>query len=315
MLSHVLSALEGQRPRVDEVVVVDTGGRICQKETRVMTSSFSSMNIRYRVLSHSSASAARNYGIICSTGDILAFLDDDSVPEPGWVRAITKAVKAGPFWFRGQCVDVSENNTILHKFYLFYKELIGREYTRQWSSYGSRKGYKMVDRIQAGNFFVSRDVLTNMHPVFDEHLFPFIAEEIDLSLRIRQSGHQIFYVPKAKIRHYFLRLGYRNIVLYSAFWYGRAETIFTNRSRRSIAALGAFGRTISDQIQKKKKMSFRDLLRKGYVLFRTKYSQGVLYNCVFLFICISYFLFLRCGTVYGACEYFWRSYVSKEKSV
>jgi GT2 family glycosyltransferase len=261
------------------------------------------MNTRYRKLSHSSASGARNYGIKCSTGDILAFLDDDSVPESGWVQAIQRAVKVGPFWFRGQCIDASESNTIAHRFYTFYNELTTRDFKHQWSSFGRWKGYKMADLIQAGNFFVGRDVLASMHPVFDEHLFPFIAEGTDLSLRIRKSGHQILSVPKAKIRHYFLRLGYRSFVLHEAFWYGRALAIFAQRSRH---LLGVFGHIVSRKMRRKRIVHFWNLMRGGYVLFRKKYAQNTMYNCLFLLICINYLIFLGLGSLYGTFEYAWR---------
>lgn len=310
LLSRVLSALYRQRPRVDEIVVVDTSDSLFQGKTSTIVNSFPSGTIRYLKLLHASASRARNYGIKRSTGDILAFLDDDSVPEPGWVQAINQAVRVGSFWFRGQCVDASKSNTIVHRVYTFYKELTSQDFKRQWSSYGRWKGYQMANRIQAGNFFVSRETLFRMHPVFDEHLFPFIAEGTDLSLRIRTSGDQILSVPKAKIRHYFLRLGYRNFVLYEAFWYGRALAIFAQRSRHS---LGVFGHSVSRKMRRKRIVYFWNLMRGGYVLFCKKYAQNTMYNCVFLLICVNYLLFLGLGSLYGTFEYNWRLHIAREE--
>lgn len=313
LLRRVFSALSRQVPRVDEVVVVDVSVGSFQTANKMVIDAFPSLPVYYRRLPSASASRARNNGIQRSTGDILAFLDDDAVPEPGWVRAIKHAVRVGPFCFRGQCIDASESNTIVHRFYAFYKELVSKDIKRQWSFYGQWKGYQVVDFIQAGNFFIPRDILMQMHPMFDEHLFPFIGEEIDFSLRLRQSGHQILYVPEAKIRHYFLRLGYMSFVLPTAFWYGRAAAILNKRSQHSLAALGEFRHIVLANVQSKKRVQLGHWLREGFVLFRKKYAQHIFDDCLFLFICFSYVLLLGLGTVYGTLEYHWRMYFSREK--
>lgn len=305
-LRRTLSALNMQTPRVNEVVVVDTSIGTYQAKTKRVVDLFVSLGARYRDVPYASASKARNYGIKRSVGDILAFLDDDAVPQAGWVRAIQEAANVGPFWFRGQTTDASESGAIVHRVYTFYKELTSQDFKRQWSSYRRFKGYQLADLIQAGNFFVRRDTLMHMDPVFDEHLFPFIAEGTDLSLRIRQSGGQILYVPKAKVRHYFLRLGYGNFVLHEAFWYGRALAIFYKRSQQSLAALGPFGKTVSEKLKRKKAAHFWKLMREGYTLFRTKYAKNKLYNFLFLFTCACYLLFLGLGFLYGVLEYFGR---------
>ncbi|MEL7214831.1 MAG: glycosyltransferase family A protein, partial [Pseudomonadota bacterium] len=39
--------------------------------------------------------AARNLGIAAASGDILAFIDDDAVPEPGWLSQLVSALNRG----------------------------------------------------------------------------------------------------------------------------------------------------------------------------------------------------------------------------
>jgi glycosyltransferase involved in cell wall biosynthesis len=45
-------------------------------------------NVRYLVEPRAGLSYARNAGCRASTADVLAFLDDDSIPEPDWLRAL-----------------------------------------------------------------------------------------------------------------------------------------------------------------------------------------------------------------------------------
>lgn len=302
VLSRVLAAVFKQYPRVYEVIVVDTSDTIFQPETKKSADSYPNRNTRYWRLPQSSASRARNVGIEKSTGSILAFLDDDSVPEPGWVRAIYKAVTVGPYWFRGLCVDASKDTTIVHDFYTFYKELTTRDLQRQWIKNGFLKGYQLVDRLQAGNFFVTRKVLMKLHPIFDEKRFPFIAEEMDLSQRIGSSGGKILFVPKAKIRHYFIRLGYISLIVYSAFWYGRALKILNDRTHYFFKTLKQFGQNASTKLQKRKADHRWDLICEGYVLFHTTYAKNYVYNFIFFLICINFCLCYFLGYVYGGLE-------------
>lgn len=312
-LLRVFRALHTQVPRVDEVVVVDTSDTMFQRKTRTIVSSFPSMIIRYWKLSRSSASQARNFGIRHSTGDILAFLDDDSVPEPGWVQAINQAVRVGSFWFRGQCVDASENNTLVHQVYTFYRELITNDLHRRWQTNGRIRGYQIVGLIQAGNFFVHRETLHRIRPVFDEHLFPFIAEGTDLSLRIGKSGNQILYVPKAKIKHYFLRLNYFSFVVYEAFWYGRSYQIFNKRNISSLASYDHFEQRVLKLMQRKQLLHMLRLIREGYSLFRSKYTKNPVYNFVFMLVCAHYLFMYELGIIYGLFEYAWRENVDRKR--
>lgn len=313
MLNRVLVSLHKQLSYPDEVIVIDAGSGAPSEKTMRVVKRYSPLSHQYHKLPGASASRARNMGILHSKGDILAFLDDDAVPERDWAVAVRKAVKVGPFWFRGLCADASDDTSLAHRFYEFDSELSADNFTRQWSSFGYWKGYQLVDLVQAGNFFVSRSTLEQIHPVFDETRFPFIAESIDLSLRIRREGHQILFVPKAAIRHYFLRLSYTNFVLYSSFWYGRALAIFHERSKRSVRTLGMFGR-IASNTKRRKPSVFWKIIGEGYRLFRAKYSRSFVYDCAFLCTCVVYLLSYGTGYIYGEFEEFIRDHVYRVKS-
>lgn len=305
-LGRVLHALEKQAEAITEVIVVDTSSTPFAQLTKRTVSAFPSLSIRYFRRALASASLARNVGIAKSLGQVLAFLDDDAVPAAGWANAVQQAAATGPFWFRGLCVDVSTDTSVVHRVYTFYKELTTNDMYRQWSTYRTHHGYRIADFIQAGNFFVRREALSSVRPVFDARLFPFIAEGADLSLRIRQSGGQILFVPKAKIYHHFLRLSYRNFVIHEAFWYGRASSLFQWRSERSLATLGTFGSTTGKTLRQKSIARFWRLLRGGYVLYRTRYARNVLHDLLFALVFAHYLLCFGAGRIYGRLEAAWR---------
>ena len=90
LLEKCLAALSAQLEGHSEyeVIVVDDSG------ADLSLAGNSSLNIRYLSLDHRGPSAARNLGVSNSRGDIILFLDDDSLPLPGWFAATEKAWKA-----------------------------------------------------------------------------------------------------------------------------------------------------------------------------------------------------------------------------
>lgn len=65
----------------------DSGGAVATAGTRP--------RLRYLAVPRGGPGAARNAGLRLAAGDIVAFTDDDTVPDRGWLRAGTRALLAG----------------------------------------------------------------------------------------------------------------------------------------------------------------------------------------------------------------------------
>jgi len=100
LLDRCLEALVNQRinPETFEIIVVDDGA---SRETRAVVAQWTS-----RVLGHGpiigyigvtkgphGPAAARNHGWRAANGDIIAFTDDDTVPDANWLKNSLQAFK------------------------------------------------------------------------------------------------------------------------------------------------------------------------------------------------------------------------------
>lgn len=149
-----------------------------------------------------SISEARNLGISHAAGDIVAFIDDDAVPEPSWLHQLVAPtdrphVAAVGGFVRGrngiswqwqartvdttgatQPLDVSLNRATLLK----------------------PKG-RRATKTEGTNMAVRRDVLVTLEG-FDPG-FAFYLDETDLNLRLAHAGLATAIVPMAEVHHGF----------------------------------------------------------------------------------------------------------------
>lgn len=141
-------------------------------------------------------SAARNAGIVAAAGDIIAFIDDDAVPEPMWSTAILNAfndpdlaaitgpvlgrngisLQWGPLMVDGmaQDVPVDPNSAV-------------------------RDGF--ARKLQGTNMAFRREALAQVGG-FDEAMH-FYLDDTDMALRIGRAGLRTRWVPLAVVHHGF----------------------------------------------------------------------------------------------------------------
>lgn len=147
-------------------------------------------------------SAARNAGLSQAAGDVVAFIDDDAVPEPRWLSHLTApfddpAVAAAggfvrgrngiDFQWRARLVFADAQTTPVEVDRVRPTLLVG--------------GPGRAVKTEGTNMAVRRSVLLDQGG-FDE-AFAFYLDETDLNMRLAQIGAATAIVPLAQVHHGF----------------------------------------------------------------------------------------------------------------
>jgi mycofactocin system glycosyltransferase len=147
-----------------------------------------------RVLRHDTArgpAAARNRGLAAATTSLVAFLDSDVVPEPGWLAELLTA-------FADPAVGLAAPRIVALPPVTGW---LGRyEAVRSSLDLGPDPALVVprsrVAYVPSAALVVRRAAAG---PGFDERLH--VAEDVDLVLRLYAAGWRLRYVPSARVAH------------------------------------------------------------------------------------------------------------------
>lgn len=165
-----------------ELIIVDDGSpngtvvkEACEKYIRK-----GYIEVKYLRSKHAGPAAARNYGVQASTGKILCFLDDDSLPNKEWLREILQ-----PFSDFGGAGFVSGRTVSF--------ERKGLPLLLEKSVYSGKS-------LATCNIAYRRDTFVALGG-FDEYYKKPSWEDNDLGLRARWAGFDHSYNDKAIVSH------------------------------------------------------------------------------------------------------------------
>jgi glycosyltransferase involved in cell wall biosynthesis len=196
VLAEVIQALEFQdRPPSFEVVVVDDGST----DGTADWLRGHSFNLPLRVLTQENRgpAAARNTGVAVAAGQWVAFLGDDTVPSPGWLRLHREAHRS-----RGD-----DPRLAVIGYTGWHKRMRLTPFLRYINEHGLQFGYALIkDRedvpfnfLYTSNLSLHRDEL--LAEPFDLR-FPYAAwEDIELAYRLKKRGLRLVYEPAATVAH------------------------------------------------------------------------------------------------------------------
>jgi GT2 family glycosyltransferase len=162
-----------------EVLLVDDGsGDACVAKMREFLRREKHSFVRYlELLENGGASSARNAGAKASRGSLIAFLDDDVVPAPGYVCAIMQAHQRHP-----DALVINGNLRAMKKsvyadFWFYYYDAVFNRPDEE---------FYPVEMLASSHFSIKRSLLTREDPLFDTSLTA--REDFDLYLRLKKQG-------------------------------------------------------------------------------------------------------------------------------
>ncbi|MBI4024105.1 MAG: glycosyltransferase [Verrucomicrobia bacterium] len=139
----------------------------------------------------------RNRGGQLSKGDVLAFIDDDTRPRPGWIRAaLVHFQDPGVAAVGGPSITPPED--------LFWAQVSGAVYESWMMSGGERRRYQPgkpcdVEDFPSCNLLVRRSAFEDVGG-FGADLWP--GEDTAFCLALVKKGFRIRYEPQAVIEHH-----------------------------------------------------------------------------------------------------------------
>lgn len=147
-------------------------------------------------------SAARNAGVGAASGEIIAFIDDDAVPEPTWLTYLTEPFEQAEVAAVGGFVR--GRNGISFQWKARTLDALG-----QASDIAVDENSVTVLTPKMGgaiktegtNMAVRRDVLVSLGG-FDA-AYAFYLDETDLNMRLAGAGHLTAIAPLAQVHHGF----------------------------------------------------------------------------------------------------------------
>jgi hypothetical protein len=92
-LRRAISSVLAQRYANWELLVVQDGD---DTDARVIVTATEDPRVRWLAISSGGVCAARNEALRLARGEIIAYLDDDNVMDPGWLHAVTWAFEQRP---------------------------------------------------------------------------------------------------------------------------------------------------------------------------------------------------------------------------
>jgi len=192
VLRKCLACVFAQEYEHFEVIVVDNSVR--QADTQRVVQQFPGIRYIREDPARANPAHMRNVGIAASRGEILAFIDDDSLVFPGWMEALAVALSDPTVGgVSGRVIEASAPLVDTPEIGKFYSSGV---ITANFNNLIDRP--VELDYLNGCNHAVSRGAL-RCSGLYDPWLPTY--EDPELGFRIRKSGYRLLYVPGMLVEH------------------------------------------------------------------------------------------------------------------
>lgn len=244
-LDRVLDSLLSQTRHPDALLVADDkGSDVVRRIVESYRAALGERGVSVRYVPRvgpDSMPGARNTIINCSETDIVCFVDDDVVCEPGWLESIVTTFEENPdvAAVGGPAVRVDAELEPL-------REIVRDPDNQNWiNEYGETvcrvenwipPEPVETQRLGGANMAFRRDVLLELGG-FDlaYELGPAKLEEVDLMARLVRRGDVLIYHPDALVHHFVAPTGGAREAMDRAeledrYWFARNAILFKRKN-------------------------------------------------------------------------------------
>jgi GT2 family glycosyltransferase len=243
-LRRTISSLRFQSYRDFEVIVVSDA-----KDADFLSDLPHAKSICHIHFNEPNISAARNIGIATARGNIVAFCDDDAVPDPRWLERLVQpfsepnVASAGGF--------VRGRNGIEYQWRALLSDECGGNHP---FDVNETQPFTIVlfdgslfAKLQGTNCAFRKTALDEVGG-FDEG-FRFFLDETDVCQRLARAGHDSAFVPMAQVHHGFAESDQRSDarVPKTLFDLGVSKRLFLNKHADVVSHKASIDAFVNDQ--------------------------------------------------------------------
>jgi GT2 family glycosyltransferase len=193
-----LRALAEHPPHAScEVIVVDDGS---SDETTTALPQVAHLHYHRRA-TNGGFIAACNDGASLARGDVLVFLNNDTVPQPGWLDALLQTFESNPDVGLAGAQLLYPDGRLQEAGGVVFADGSGWNYGRFGSPADPRYGYlRDADYASGAAIAIPRTLFAQVGG-FDTRYAPAYYEDTDLAFAVRAAGKRVVYQPAARVVH------------------------------------------------------------------------------------------------------------------
>ena len=174
-----------------EVVVVDDGSTDGSAEFATSLAGCTDISVTVRAMAHRGLNPARNEAVRAARGELVCFLDDDSIPQPSWLSALASAFAAKPDAAAfGGPIRLQLDGRLPRS--------CGREAVGETEQEAPAPG-EVPPTLFGSNLAIPRKLFDHVG-LFDERLLSG-GDETEWLERAVATGRRLEFVPDAVVRH------------------------------------------------------------------------------------------------------------------
>lgn len=185
---ELLQSLTSQSFKDFEVIIVEDGSSL--RCDGVVNEFRDQLTIEYVIKPNSGPGPSRNIGYARATGHFFVAFDSDCIIPPTYFEAVEKALKLEKLDAWGGPDRGHENFTLL-------QQAMGYTMSSVLTTGGIRGGKKKGFQPRSFNMGISKEVFEKT----GGFKFDRLAEDIELSIRMKKSGFNVGLIPEAFVYH------------------------------------------------------------------------------------------------------------------